>query len=351
MHSYAKYLENLYRPKILNDERDGFICLDKNEAPFSAFEIVDDLIKNEDISSLNTYPDPYELYKKLADFTGVGIENLLLTFGSEQAIKFVFDIFLDEGDIAVYPSPSFAMFDVFAYYSKAIVRHLKYDNNLELSLEDILCSITEEISLFVLANPNNPTGTAYNIKQIEAITCKCKEANTIFLLDEAYFHYYDIDTVSLIRKYDNLIITRTFSKAWGLAGLRVGYAISSKKNIELLRKLKPIDEISTLSKNICIKALENADEILSKNVAQVKKWKNIFKIQKLDNLKYINTEGNFILLKSTDYQRHIKLLMNNNYLPKIEFRDKCLQDCLRFSIASDAKMSSLIKILKKDGVF
>lgn len=346
MHDYSEYLEGLYRPGLFNGERDGFICLDKNEAPFSAFELSDGVLSDEDFRTLNTYPNPYRLYEQLSEFVGVEVENLLLTFGSEQAIKFVFNIFLDRDAEVVYPSPSFAMFDVFAYYARAKIRHLYFDGDLKLNIEDILNAITETTSLFVLANPNNPTGTAYGMEELTMIADKCQQVGTIFLLDEAYFHYYDIDSVQLIRKFDNVIITRTFSKAWGLAGLRVGYAISSKKNINLLRKLKPIDEVSALSMKLCSIAIAKADAILSKNISQALKWKNIFRHERLAGLEYIATEGNFILLRSQNYDVHKELLLKNSFLPKLDFSQECLRGCMRFSVSNDEVMEKLIKILK-----
>lgn len=346
MFSYSNYLDALYRPPLEKNNRADFICLDKNEAPFSPFNTIDDLAFISDKLNLNTYPDPYNFYQKLANFCNVDASNLLITYGSEQAIQFIFNVFLDENSEVVYPSPSFAMFDVFSYYSKAKVKHLQFDNTLHLDLEYVLDNITDNTSLFVLANPNNPTGSAFDIFEIEQIAKHCCKTNTIFLLDEAYTHYYDINSVSLISKYDTLIITRTFSKAWGLAGLRVGYAISNSKNIEKLRKLKPIDELTTISMLICSNAIDNADVILNKNIEQVNKWKHTFSVSQINNIEYIDTFGNFILLKSTDYLVYKHALLDNKILPKMDFPDLCMKNCMRFSISNDEIMNKIINVLR-----
>jgi len=343
---YKNYLTNLFRPVLDKNNRNDFICMDKNEPPFSAFEVIDGLITDDDIKGLRIYPDPYELYEKLSKFVNVNLNQLLITHGSEQAIEFVFRVFLAESDEVVYLNPSFAMFDVFSFIQKAKVKYVNFNNDITLNLESILNAITEKTKLFVLANPNNPTGTAFDIVELEKIALHTKETNTIFLLDEAYFHFYDIDSIRLIDKYDNLIITRTFSKALGIAGARVGYTISNKHNITLLRKLKPIDEINQLSNIIAKKVIEHADIILEKNISQVKKWKKYFSSNEIKDIRYIETEGNFILLKSTNYELHKKVLLENKILPKYDFKQEYLADCIRFSILDDNTMNRVFKILK-----
>ena len=343
--SYKNYLSNLYRPSLKKSDRSDFISLNKNEAPFSAFNSLNNLFCDEDIKSLREYPDPYKLYKKLSKFIGVDTNSLLITQGSEQAIRFIFDTFLDYGDEVIYPNPSFAMFDVFAYYNKAKVKHLNYSKNRKLSIEKILNAITSKTKLFVLANPNNPTGTVFNLSELKSIAKHTLSTNTIFLLDEAYFHFYNIDSIELIKEFKNVIITRTFSKAWGLAGIRVGYAISNFENIELLRKQKPIDEVNQLSNIICLKALKNSNLILNKNVNQVKKWKKKFKNLKIKDIEYLKSEGNFILLKSKNYKQHKEALLKNRILPKIDFNHNSLKNCIRFSISSNKIMNKIQEVL------
>ncbi len=342
------YLTKLYRPTLARNNRERFICMDKNEPPYSAFEIVDGILTDDDIKSLRIYPDLYELYEKLAEFSKINIEQLLITNGSEQAIEFVFRVFLEENDEVVYLNPSFAMFDVFAYQQKANVKYIEFENDISISIGKVLGFITHSTKLFVLANPNNPTGTAFNLNELKQIANHTKNTNTIFLLDEAYFHFYNIDSVSLVNEFNNIIITRTFSKALGIAGARVGYAISNSKNIELLRKLKPIDEINQLSNILAKKILDNIEMILEKNVKQVKKWKEIFKTTIFKNIQYIDTEGNFILLKSNSYRTHKELFLNNKILPKMDFSQSYLKNCFRFSVHEDKVMNKLIDIIRSE---
>lgn len=343
--SESNYLNGLFRPKLEKGNREQYICIDKNEPPFSAFELVKDLITDEDIKNLRSYPNPYELYEKLSDFVGVKIEQLLITQGSEQAIEFVFRVFVDENDEVVYLNPSFAMFDVYAYIQKAQIKYINFEDNISLKIESVINSITESTKLFVLANPNNPTGTFFNLEELDLIAKHTEKTNTIFLLDEAYFHFYNIDSIELINKYKNLIITRTFSKALGIAGARVGYAISQINNIDLLRKIKPIDEINQLSNILAKKVIDNSQIILKKNIDQVNKWKKKFENTDFSNLDYIPTEGNFILLKSANYEYHKKIFLDNKILPKMDFKESYLINCFRLSIRDDQIMDKVYYLL------
>jgi histidinol-phosphate aminotransferase len=345
-YNYIQHLEKLYRPHLEKSYRDEFICFDKNEAPFSAFEVIDGLINNNDIKNLRQYPDPYLLYKRLASFLKVEIENLLLTHGSEQGINYIFQVILEKGDEVVYLNPSFAMYDVFTYIQQAKKKYI-YFQDFKLDLELVLSSISKKTKLFVLANPNNPTGTAFQLNELIKIAQKLADVNGYFLIDEAYFYYFNIDTISMLKDFSNIFLTRSFSKAFGLAGLRVGFVISNKKNIELLRKVKLINEINRLSIIVAYKALEKANQIIKKNIHQVKKWKEIFKKTKLKNMEYIPTEGNFILLKSLSYDFHKKLFIDNKILPKMDFSHNFLKNCFRFSILDDNTMKKLLEIINK----
>jgi len=344
----SDYLKKLYRPPLQKSKTQEFICLDKNEPPFSAFDSLDGLFCDEDILKLREYPNLYELYEKLSNFVDVNIENLLLTQGSEQALKSVFEVFVEQDDEVVYYSPSFAMYDVYSFQKKAKVIHLQFKDNRDMDINDILKNITLNTRLFSLISPHNFTGTTLSYKEIEKIVIHTKQTNTIFLLDEAYYHYENINSIDFIKNNSHVIITRTFSKALGIPGARVGYAISNKENIELLRKVKPIDEIDYLAGIIASKVLDNASAILNKNVKQVKKWQNIFNDSKLKNIKYLDTKANFILLKSNDYEYHKKLLIENKIIAKVNFNVQCLENCIRFSIIDDKNMEFILNLFKKE---
>lgn len=345
--NYAEYLLGLYRPPLEKTNREEYVCLDKNEPPFSAFDTIENMFDDNDMKMLRVYPDLYSLYEKLADFVGVGIHNLLITQGSEQALKYVFEVFVEEGDEVVYYNPSFAMYDVFSFLKKASIKYIEFHDDATTNVGDILKAVTDKTRLFSLINPHNFTGTMFQMDEIYKIAEHMEKTNTIFLLDEAYFHYVELDTKSLLSNFSNIIITRTFSKALGIPGARVGYAISTPENIELLRKFKPIDEIDYLAGTVAKKVLDNAKYILDKNVNQVKKWQKIFKQSDIDGIEYIDTNANFILLRSLNYEFHKNLLLSNKFLIKYDFKQDCLKNCIRFSIVDDINMEKILNLLQK----
>ena len=344
---YSEYISTLYRPALEKSKTKEFLCLDKNEPPFSAFDSLNDLFCDKDILNLREYPNLYELYEKLATFTDVSIKNLLLSQGSEQALKNIFEVFVEENDEVIYYYPSFAMYDVFSYQRKAKVIHLHFKDDGSMSVDDIINNVTYKTRLFSLISPHNFTGSALSYEEIKKIVEHTKKTNTLFLLDEAYYHYNNINSIEFIKNYSHVIITRTFSKALGIPGARVGYALSNQVNIELLRKVKPIDEIDYLAGIIAGKTLDNADTILAKNVGQVQKWQKIFQEANFNGIKYLDTKANFILLRSSNYEYHKELLLKNKIIAKVNFDVKCLENCIRFSIVDDINMQMIYNLFNQ----
>ena len=342
----SEYISKLYRPSLEKPKTNDYLFLDKNEPPFSAFNSLNEVLCDEDILNLRQYPNSYTLYEKLALFAGVDINNILITQGSEQALKYIFEVFVEKDDEVIYYNPSFAMYDVYCFQKKAKVKQLEFDKNGNMNLEDILSSVSNKTRLFSLINPHNFTGTFLDYEQLKIIAEHTKNTQTIFLIDEAYFHYTDINSINLLKDYSNVIITRTFSKALGIPGSRVGYAISSSDNIELLRKYKPINEIDYLSSIISGKILDNAEKILAKNISQVKKWQLIFKEGQFEDIKYIDSYANFILLKSSNYDYHKKLFIDNNIVARWDFNIGCLKNCIRFSVVNDKDMQKVYNLFK-----
>ena len=294
MNSYAQYLSKLFRPALEKRPHSDFFRLDRNEPPFPAFETLDEFIKDQDVCELlSVYPDPYNAYVSVAGYYGVELNQLLLTHGSEQALRFIFDTFLDmDGEVA-YLDPSFGMYEVYSYYKNAKVNRIEFGNDLYLPVQKILDAVTSSTQLLVVANPNAPTGSAYSEQDILKILEHTAQTGTICVIDEAYFHFYSLDTLSKLQDYPHLIITRTFSKAWGLAGLRIGMIFSNENNINLLRSQKLAMEINQFSILLIQKAIDNGDTILKRNVDQVNKWKSRFSQIPLPDCRYLPGDCNF----------------------------------------------------------
>ena len=335
----TEHLRQLDRPPIRLKDPPGYICLNHNEAPFSGAASL-----RVTLDHLNAYPEPFFLYEQLARHHGVEPGQLLLTCGSEQGLRHVFDTFLDDGDQVVLPSPTFGMLQVFCHYRRATVVRVGYDASRRLDLDAFLGAMDEATRLVYLANPDSPTGGAIELPQIERIAAHCAALpEAVFLLDEAYHDYYPLPTVELIPRFPGLVITRSFSKGWGLAGIRAGYLISNPAKIELLRKQKPMDELSSPTIELCSQALERPD-LVQRNVAQVQKWRDRFREVCWPTLTYLPTEGNFIMLRSTRLEHHLSAFEKHRVRPRT-FGEGCLQDCLRFSVGPDEIMERIFRFL------
>ena len=181
------------------------------------------IIKAISSEHLNAYPEPGPLYNKLSIHCNVGHENIVVTAGADGAIRHCFDLFVNPDDQVVCLDPTFAMVDVYCRLYKAKRVPIKYEENLTLDFAKLENSINKNTGLIVIANPNSPTGTLIDEKDLKNILHIAQLNKVPLLIDEAYFGFSEFTALPFLNEFDNLVISRTFSKVFGLAGLRVGY--------------------------------------------------------------------------------------------------------------------------------
>lgn len=338
---YSEYIKKLYRPKIEEKYLSGYVHLDHNEAPFSGFN------GRLKISKLNQYPDPISLYIEAAKYYNVKKQQIIPVRGAEQGLQYVFNTFLGPGKNVIYTKPTFGMLDVFAYQNRAKVKYLDYFEN-KISLDNIKKLVTNNTGLVVISNPDNPTGEALSKMKILSIAKYLKEKNIPLLVDEVYSDYYfknKHSVVDMIKEYENLIVVKSMSKNFGLAGLRVGFIISNEENISLLHKWRYMDEIDSLSCNMAIKVLKDG-KVIDKNIDQVLKWKEIFK-SKFPKY-YKETKTNFIILSTNKHNRLYNKLKENGIIIRHEWDHPYMDGKIRFSVSDDKTMKKIKKIIKKE---
>jgi len=248
MIKHNKWIGKIYRDAILSRTRYEKLCLDKNERITSFSKS----FFNRFISKINSkiiisYPEVRKLYYALANLHKIKTNQLFLTSGVDGAIKNCFELFVSKGDKVITLNPTFAMVDIYCKIFQAKRFNINYDSKLRINVNNLIRSIDRKTSLIIIANPNSPTGTVIDKIDLEKIIKKANLLNIPILIDEAYYEFYNITSLPLIKKYKNLIIARTFSKAYGLAGLRVGYLISNKKIAKLLFNLKPMYEVNSIA--------------------------------------------------------------------------------------------------------
>ena len=262
MVKHKQWVADVTRFRGEKTTRHGKLRLDKNErvTPFPA-EFLAEVQALVTSDALAAYPETEQLYEALANLHGLSIEHFVLTAGSDGAIRHCFDLFVQPGDGVVVLDPTFAMIDVYCGLFKANRTPVGYNQALELDTEKFFTAIDERTTLVVIANPNSPTGTLIEEEKLVKILEHAQKHNTAVLVDEAYFGFCPYTAIPLINKFSNLIVSRTFSKTYGLAGIRVGYLVANPEIAGLLYKFKPMYEVNSIGVLAALYAMRNSDRI------------------------------------------------------------------------------------------
>ena len=343
------WLKRIKRYESESLDRSKYLRLDKNERTIKFENFFLKYLKSKiDTYNLAAYPSLGKIYNLIAKDNKVRKDMVCLTAGSDLAIKTCIEFFTKKNSKVIKLNPTFGMVDVYCdiYNLKKI--HIGYDKNLSLNIIKLLKNIKKNISLVIIANPNSPTGTIIKSNILIKIIRKCQKLNVPILIDEAYYGFYKKTYVKYINKFSNLIIIRTFSKSYGLAGLRAGYIIANKKIIKYLMKYKPMYEINSFS-TLAIEFLLKNPKIKNNFIKNINQSK-IFLISKLKNkLQFINTYANFF---------HINLGTKKNKIEKIFRRQKILfrkgpgvkgfENYLRISLGSIKQMKKVLYLLHKN---
>lgn len=347
-----KHILNLKRVKNQEESRLPYLRLDKNENTVGFDREMIELFKTQITSDfLTTYPEISSLYKKLADFLGCLSENIYVTSGSDAAIKAVFEVFVEKGDRVALLHPTYAMYYVYADIFENNLIKINYQKDLSLADRDIIKVIAEQKpKLVCLANPNAPTGTVIPPEGIKNIVEACARQNTIVLIDEAYYPFYPVSSIDLIKDYPNLVITRTFSKADGLAAARLGFAVGHEQMIECLQKVRPLYETNAFAVKFAEMIIDNYKAV-EKNLEKIKNGKE-YLYNELDKLKipYHQSYANFVLIDVGSFEKSVqigKALYNQKILIKSGFKDGLLDNCIRVSVGAPAQMEIFMEAFKK----
>ena len=242
------WLKKIHRSNSDYIDRSKYLRLDKNERVIAFEKKFLKFLKSKiDTFNLSAYPSTDKIKKLIAKKIKVNEKMIYMSAGSDVSLKTCFELFTNKNDQVIIIEPTFGMVNVYSnlYGLKAI--KIGYNKNLILNYKKLFKSISNRISLIVLANPNSPTGTIIPEKTMLKILNKTKNKNIPLVIDEAYEGFYSKSYVKYIKNYKNLIITRTFSKSFGLAGLRAGYAVTNYDYSSLLNKYRPMYEINSLS--------------------------------------------------------------------------------------------------------
>lgn len=336
-------LKKIVRPTILalnpyssaRDEYTGVngIFLDANENPYG---------------TLNRYPDPYQsiLKQKLATLKNVSPQNIFVGNGSDEVIDLAFRIFCKpEIDKALTFSPTYGMYAISAAINAIALLELPLDQKFQIDTEKLKPYFKDTtLKLMFICSPNNPTGNLMRKSDVEFIL---KNFKGIVIIDEAYIDFAEAESLlPLINRYNNLIVSQTFSKAWGLAAARVGIAYASSEIISLFNKVKPPYNVSALNQQAAVKALENYTTYKS-NLALIVSEKERVRTElaQIDLVKTIYpSDANFLLLEVENATTLYEYLIQKNIITRN--RNTQVANCLRISIGTPEENNELIHALK-----
>lgn len=353
-----KYLRNLKPYKLAShmvwavepEMREKILKLDWNEATVPPTPLVRErilsLLNNPDF--FNLYPSTHnvQLHQLLADYVGVPKDNVQYFCGSDALHEYICKVFICVGDPVIILGPSYDNFRLTCQASGANVFFSKYNEDFSFDEESFIKDIeTIEPALVYICNPNNPTGYLHDVSYIEHLLKRFPD--TLFLIDEAYHEFAGNSCKDLTLTYDNILISRTMSKAFALANFRVGYLIASKENVAFVNRIRNPKNLSTFAQEAAIAAL--SDICYMKNyVSDVRDGMQYF-IRESESFKdkyhVYASAGNFMLVRFHSYEEKKSLmsfLSQRNVFVRDTTQDPMLNACFRITIGTREQMKGVI---------
>ncbi|SDD44929.1 histidinol phosphate aminotransferase apoenzyme [Mucilaginibacter pineti] len=297
----------------------------------------------------NRYPDPlqYKVKMRLSEIKGVPARNIFIGNGSDEAIDILFRSFCNPGvDNVIIVPPTYGMYQVSANINDVEARKVLLTEDYQLNLEGIAEAIDKNTKLIFICSPNNPTGNSINREDVETLLANF---NGLVIVDEAYINFSRQKTfIQELTEYANLVVLQTLSKAWGLAGLRIGMAFASEEIIEVMNKVKPPYNVNESSQQLALEALANVDQVngwiretllqRDRLVLAIKEFEFVLDIYPSD--------ANFILVKTTDANGIYDFLVNKGIIVRNRSKVELCEGSLRITVGTPEENTILLDTLK-----
>ncbi|HKX85060.1 MAG TPA: histidinol-phosphate transaminase [Flavobacterium sp.] len=334
--------KNIVQMNAYSSARDEFknfeqkmIFLDANENPYN--------------NGVNRYPDPQQklIKKKLAELKGIQNNQILLGNGSDEVLDLIFRAFCEPNcDNVITLPPTYGMYDVLANLNAIENREVVLTDKFEPNVEAIKNQVDNNTKIIFLCSPNNPTGNSFSE---ECIVTLIRDFNGLVLLDEAYIDFSEKESwLKRLNEYPNLIISQTLSKAYGLAGIRLGILYASEEIIEILNKIKPPYNVNSLTQNRALERLNKKSEVITE-ISNIKKQREDL-LKQLLEVNFIHevfaSDANFILIKVDDANKRYDQLLNKGIVIRNRSSQPLCDNCLRITIGTEEENNQLINVLK-----
>lgn len=319
-------------------EGDGSIFLDANESPVPMVDLP---------KGINRYPDPLQktVKAKLAKLKGVAPNGIFLGNGSDEAVDLLFRCFCNPGldNVVVFP-PTYGMYEVCAAINQVEVVTSQLDENFNINVDDFWKKVNNQTKLVFICNPNNPSGNTQQRSTIEEIA---KSFNGLVVVDEAYIDFCAEESlVPRLNSYPNLVVLQTFSKAWGLAGARLGIAFADSKIIAAMNKVKFPYNVGLPAIALAEKALSKVEE-LQQRVAETKANKE-WLVEQLSSIPGVEriypSKANFLLVKTASATKIYQNLISNGIVVRDRSSQPGCGSCLRVTVGNAEENSALVAV-------
>lgn len=340
--------------EVIRDElagRPSFLRLDKNEnlhafddEPFEALKqsITQDLVWG--------YPNLRPIYDKVAALNGVQADQVLMANGSDMAIKALFDACIAPGDQVILHAPSYFMFDIYAQLAGAEITSVPVKDWLP-DVDKMLASAGPKAKLMVIEDPSGFVGTSISTSEMRNLACHLQERGILLLIDEAYLYVSSdrSEHLPLLQELDNVIISRTMSKAHGLAGARVGFLLSNPALMAQIAKCRPLYEISAFSAHVAEWVLDHPEFVEDFRSTVTSSKAKIFAALDAMGIRYRDTRGNFVLVHCDTFSADdmVSQLAAQGILVRRPFTDSQITDWVRVSVAGPWATRKFLEAFEK----
>jgi histidinol-phosphate aminotransferase len=332
-----------YHPPLGN--RDA-MRLDFNENTIACSPKVNEVLGRISAGALTRYPEREPVERIVAEHLGVAAEQVVLTNGVDEAIHVLFEAFLDEGDELLLPVPTYTMYEVYASATDARAVAVKAAEDLQFPFERLLSAITPQTKIIAIANPNSPSGSVATRKQIVEIARRAPDA--VVVVDEAYFHFFGETVMDLVGSVSNLMVARTFSKAYGLAGLRLGVLAGPVELMKWVRRVLSPYSVNSLALACLPPALEDT-AYLDWYVGEVLAARAEFEAE-LDEVRVRRwpSAANFVLVEiGAKHGEFVRLMSAGGVLVRDRSSDPGCDGCVRITIGTREQMGQAAEVLKR----
>lgn len=346
MYKLKTGIEELFRVSA-HQGRGSFLRLDMNENPEGLpRKFFDKVVSKLTPELLAMYPETGALIQKIAEHLDVKPDMITLSNGSDEAIKCIFEVFGNSGNVvSVYPT-----FEMYPVYTKMFgLEHkiVDYSDDFAINIEDIINAIDSDTCIVSLLNPNNPIGNVYSLSETERIIEKAGECDAVVVIDEAYHYFYPNTFVELANKYNNVILTRTFSKLCSIAGCRIGFAVGNARLISLLNKVRGTYCVNSVAL-IFAEAILDDSELIPALIEKEKAGRDyVIASLKASDYEYYAENGNYIFIRPCLPAAEVSALLKAEKILVKTYSHPLLKDYIRITTGGIEPMKQFYEIFEK----